>query len=325
TVLEIHRALDAAGALTCGATPKPPGIEHVYESMWGHRQDDSEDSVGGASIYHSKYLFWGMSWPKGVHRPCGAGRAECLEVDARTSYHCDIERPRRTTHGLDSLHDARNPCRICFEWEDSVVSCGSLYRAARSALGTEPQRNPWLLDRPGADLHVFCHQEPTVGDGLAGPQCGQNFGAFIERSATLTRIGDVTEGRVLSPGIAACAQPHDQSATTQVVEGHRLACQFDHPPSWQWCHHRPQLDPAGDCCRSGQYHPGIRDRPLARYGTQDVIPNEKPIPARILSGLCNVGDRVRVSQCAEERHVDCMTHRRTIAPLCPQSDGSAQL
>jgi hypothetical protein len=174
-----------------------------------------------ASIDEVHHLLRSIARPERVHRPRCGRRSKRVEIIIGMSQHRDIKTLPATSPGFHCLHDPRHPCRVHSDRKDTVITSSPLDRSTRRPFLSEPERNPWLLNRTRNRPHLVGDQHPLVGDDLATPQLSQHHGPLDEGLAEAVRVRLFTESRICPAGIDTGTQAQDQPPPAQMIQGSR--------------------------------------------------------------------------------------------------------
>jgi hypothetical protein len=148
---------------------------------------------------------------------------------------------------------------------------------------------------------------PVVVHRLARPEASQQVQAFIQALGEHDRVGRLAEAAEFVLDRPAQARTEDHLSAAEGVQGGHLAGELLRTPPGDRGDQRAQPDPGGRQRRGGQQHPRIAEGP-AVAPVHDVIPDEQPVPARLLRRR---GDRRHlpgIGEVPEVRNVDRESH-----------------
>ena len=165
----------------------------------------------------------------------------------------------------------------------AVPTGGTAHRPPGRPDATDPYRYPRALNWRRQEHHILdAHVVAADGHRLPRPEQVQRLEALVQPGGQFFLVGGLAEAAELVRDGRAQPGPQDHPAAGEPVQGGYLPGQLGYPAARYRCDHRAQPDgPRGQ--RGGrQQHPRIRDRAPKFLPVGDVIPDEQPVPARVL-------------------------------------------
>ncbi|MFT5201283.1 MAG: isopenicillin N synthase-like dioxygenase [Candidatus Aldehydirespiratoraceae bacterium] len=158
-----------------------------------------------------------------------------------------------------------------------------------------------------------------VGESFALEESGDDVEPFIEAGASGAGIHDLIEPRKFASGIGAGADANGQASVTHQVDGQNLARQLDRSAPRHRGNHRAEADRGGGGSHRSERNPRVDD--LVRLGSQDVVPEEQSVPARLFSCGREIDELVRIGETAERCNKDPVLHTRDGRRRLPRAPG----
>src|SRR5918997_6926304 len=176
----------------------------------------------------------------------------------------------------------------------TVPAQGALERPLARPGPGDPDRDARALHGRGREAGLRDLVVGTPGrERLRAPHPGKDLEAFVEHPSPAFWVRLLAE-EIELPLATAEAGAEDQAPPREVVQGRGLVGHLPRPAPGQRGNHRPDLDAAGPKRDGGERDPRVR----VVLGTLpgDVVPDEEPVPARLLclAGESREGPRVPV-------------------------------
>ena len=165
----------------------------------------------------------------------------------------------------------------------AVPTGGTAHRPPGRPDATDPYRYPRALNWRRQEHHILdAHVVAAERHRLPRPEQVQRLEALVQPGGQFLLVGGLAEAAELVRDGRAQPGPQDHPAASEPVQGSYLPGQLGYPAARYRRDHRAQPDgPRGQ--RGGrQQHPRIRDRAPKFLPVGDVIPDEQPVPARVL-------------------------------------------